>query len=383
MDTGRESMKNFFAIYLSILCAFPILANGGIPCSTYNNNRASCLAKGGCWFDSFVSPTVCDACYNDQYNPQQQNCNDEDNDNCDNSCQPVPANNFKNSDGTWYLPCPINNKYTYTNTEATYIGNCTCPADTILINTTENSTNSYYCGQCGNGGMQSQSGDIYTCSCQANVGVNNVHGATSSGTRVECACPTGAIWQSGSCKCATNTYLKKNSNNEYVCATCPEHSTSAFGSTSPNDCKCVVNYYMGGTNNTCQSCPEHSSCEHYSGQTYETATCNSGYQKVSDPETQTFTCQSCTNPHTIFDQNVCKCVAGYYGPINGLNTSCTACPDGATTDIGATQRSQCKLTNNTKFCYGTNTNKFCMKLLPSNTVINATNNDSAQNANAE
>lgn len=374
-------MKKFFAIYLSILCAFPILANGGVQCSTYDDNRAACLLHGNCYFGEYDG---CQECSDTTYNPQQSNCNDEDTDNCDETCQPVPANNFKNSDGTWYLPCPINNKYTYTNTEATYIGNCTCPADTILINTTENSTNSYYCGQCGDGGMQSQSGDIYTCSCQASVGVNNVHGATSSGTRVECACPTGAIWQSGSCKCATNTYLKKNSNNEYVCATCPEHSTSTFGSTNLNDCKCYVNYYMGGTNNTCQSCPEHSSCQHYSGQTYETATCNSGYQKVPNTEEHTFTCQACTDANAELVGDDCICNAGYYGTLNGLNTHCAACPAGATTDnAGATQRSQCKLTQDTKFCYGTGTNNQCMKLLPNGTTIYATNNDTAQNAVAE
>lgn len=368
-------MKKIFAIYLSILCTFPIFVNGDVPCSTHNNNRANCLAKGGCGFDSFVSPTVCNACPNDQYNPQQSNCNDEDSDGCTETCQPVPANNFKNSDGTWYLPCPINNKYNYTNTEATYIGNCTCLADTILINTTENSTNSYYCGQCGDGGMQSQSGDIYTCSCQANVGVNNVHGATdNSGTRVECACPTGAIWQSGSCKCATNTYLKKNSNNEYVCATCPEHSISTFGSTNLNDCKCYVNYYMGGTNNTCQSCPEHSSCQHYSGQTYETATCNSGYQKVPNTTDHTFTCESCSDSNATLYGNVCKCNAGYYGTQNGLDTECIQCPIGTTTTFGATQRSDCQMNHNTKFCYGSGDNKKCMNLIPAGTVISVSNN---------
>lgn len=371
-------MKKFFAIYLLSLCMFPILANSTIASCSQTNGRPNCLSHGGCYFTEFEG---CQECGSDQYHAKQLNCpaNYED-ETCTNSCETIPDGYFKTDDGSDIAQCPTTQIETYFDGVAN-IGNCSCTASTFLIQT---NGNEYYCGQCGDGGMQSQSGDIYTCSCQANVGVNNVHGATSSGTRVECACPTGAIWQSGSCKCATNTYLKKNSNNEYVCATCPEHSTSTFGSTNLNDCKCYVNYYMGGTNNTCQSCPEHSSCQHYSGQTYETATCNSGYQKVPNTEEHTFTCQACTDANAELVGDDCICNAGYYGTLNGLNTHCTACPAGATTDdAGATQRSQCKLTQDTKFCYGTGTNNQCMKLLPNGTTIYATNNDTAQNAVAE
>lgn len=330
-------MKKFFAIYLSILCAFPILANGGVPCSTYDDNRAACLLHGNCHFGEYNG---CQECSDTTYNPQQSNCNDEDTDNCDETCQPVPANNFKNSDGTWYLPCPINNKYTYTNTEATYIGNCTCPADTILINTTENSTNSYYCGQCGDGGMQSQSGDIYTCSCQANVGVNNVHGATdNSGTRVECACPSGANWDNNSnrCKCSSNKYLSQGTDGVYSCESCPEHSTSAVGSTNVNNCQCDSDFP----------------------------------KRILDENNNLIGCSACAD-NAIFHNGSCQCNYGYYG--DGAS-SCTQCPIGTTTTtIGATQRSDCKMNHNTKFCYGSDDNKKCMHLIPAGTVISVSNN---------
>lgn len=169
------------------------------------------------------------------------------------------------------------------------------------------------------------------------------------------------------CQCEQNKYLTQN-NGEYICKSCPTHSfTYSSGSTSITDCQCEAQYYMGGANdNQCISCPEHGNCA-YAGRTYLTATCASGYQKNIDTTNHTFSCDDCSDSNATFDGTICKCNANYYGEPNGLNTTCTACPAGTTGAAGATAKSACHMTQNTKFC---DANGKCMKLLQNATNIN-------------
>ncbi len=165
--------------------------------------------------------------------------------------------------------------------------------------------------------------------------------------------------------CTDNWYKSGDS-----CIHCPTHSfTNASGSTSITDCQCEEQYYMGGANdNQCISCPEHGNCA-YAGRTYLTATCASGYQKNTDTTNHTFSCDNCSDSNATFDGTNCKCNANYYGEPNGLNTTCTACPAGTTTyTAGATDKSACHMTQNTKFCDANGEN--CMKLLSGTTNIN-------------
>ena len=169
------------------------------------------------------------------------------------------------------------------------------------------------------------------------------------------------------CQCEQNKYLTQN-NGEYICKSCPQHSfTYNSGSTSITDCQCEAQYYMGGANdNQCISCPEHGNCA-YAGRTYLTATCANNYQKNIDTTNHTFSCDDCSDSNATFDGTICKCNANYYGEPNGLNTTCTACPAGTTGEAGATAKSACHMTQNTKFC---DANGKCMKLLQNATNIN-------------
>ena len=185
-------------------------------------------------------------------------------------------------------------------------------------------------------------------------------------------CPTGATSPAGStaptqCQCEQNKYLTQN-NGEYICKSCPQHSfTYNSGSTSITDCQCEAQYYMGGANdNQCISCPEHGNCA-YAGRTYLTATCANNYQKNIDTINHTFSCDDCSDSNATFDGTICKCNANYYGEPNGLDTTCTACPAGTTGAAGATAKSACHMTQNTKFC---DANGKCMKLLQNATNIN-------------
>ena len=185
-------------------------------------------------------------------------------------------------------------------------------------------------------------------------------------------CPTGATSPAGStaptqCQCEQNKYLTQN-NGEYICKSCPAHSfTYNSGSTSITDCQCEAQYYMGGTNDDqCISCPANGNCA-YAGRTYLTATCANNYQKNIDTTNHTFSCDDCSDSNATFDGTICKCNANYYGEPNGLNTTCTACPAGTTGEAGATAKSACHMTQNTKFC---DANGKCMKLLQNATNIN-------------
>lgn len=291
---------------------------------------------------------------------------------------------FDNSDHSQCLSCPTNNNgfMTYPDNNDVPTSDCanTCDPGTYIIDTLSSagsSTNRYYCGQCGLG-SRVISGAVSTCICNNAPGVVQIYGGGPDRTtmRVECECTAGATWQDGACKCGVNTYLTPT-NDGYICQSCPMHSSTLqqIGKTSPDECLCDAGYYM--SRNECKSCPEHANCSYY-GRTYENVQCASGYQKIPDPDTQTFVCRSCSDAHAQLDDNGtgnCLCNPGYYGEIQGLQTPCTQCPIGTTTTtIGATQRSDCKMTSATKFCYGSGDNKKCMNLIPAGTVISVSNN---------
>ncbi|MBQ7244882.1 MAG: hypothetical protein IJS34_00730 [Alphaproteobacteria bacterium] len=246
---------------------------------------------------------------------------------------------FKGNNNSECLSCPdTTHPKTYGGKEINNIGTCTCPTDTNLIKTTESNGDKYYCGTCGVGNASTHT-NITTCTCPATS--NRVHGNQAYRTNnvpVECACPSGANWDSNRCKCNAGKYLSPGTDGVYSCKTCPSNG----------------------------NCPE--------GSTWESATCATGYKKVTNTTDHTFTCESCSDSNATLDGNVCKCNAGYYGIQNGLDTECTQCPIGTTTTIGATQRSDCQMTSATKFCYGSDDNKKCMNLIPAGTVISAPNN---------
>ena len=360
----------------------------------------SCHSVGGCeWVLTEIDDEVigsCEICQPNYYNPQHNAsgcliCNDsvfEPNSHKiadtqqtegQSSC-PWVCNDgyFDDTEHTQCLFCPTNTSgfMSYPNGEAP-TSNCanSCSGGKYIIDTLEsaNSTSHrYYCGTCGLG-TQSSNGVVSTCTCYNAPGVNRVYGGGPNRTtnRIECECTAGATWQDNACKCGVNTYLTQTDNG-YICQSCPGHAlTSAIGATSFDECLCEAGYYMSG--NTCKSCPEHASCS-YAGKTYENVQCASGYQKIPDPDTQTFICRSCSDEHATLDDNTnaCLCKPGYYGAPIGLQTSCTQCPIGMTTnptDLAQhTDISACHMTHNTKFCIAGQSNS-CVNFIPFGATI--------------
>ena len=318
-------MHKIFLIFFLMSC-FPFLANGD--CTTQNN---TCQSFNGCYLTSLMGTPDCSECASGYYNNDSTGITD--------NCTPCPnsynesgkipnisAQTPGQSECPWMcdvgyfksitnqsnnqaecLSCPdASHPKSYGTQDITNIGTCTCPTNTNLIKTTESNGDKYYCGTCGVG-TASTTGNITTCTCPATS--NQVHGNQAYRTNngpVECACPSGANWNSQSNKC--------------VCT---------------------------DTNKTI----------------------------VLDNETGLYVCSSCSNSNATLDGNVCKCNAGYYGTIDGIDTRCTECPIGTTTTtIGATQRNECQMNHNTKFCYGSDDNKKCMNLIPAGTVISVSNN---------
>ena len=344
------------------MSCFPFLANGG--CTTQNN---TCQSFNGCYLTSLMGTPDCSECDSGYYNNDStgitDNCTQ-----CPNSYNEpgkipnISAQTPGQSECPWMcdvgyfksitnqsnnqaecLSCPDTSQpVSYGTQDITNIGTCTCPTGIYLIETTESNVDKYYCGTCGVG-TPSNTGNIKTCTCPATS--NQVHGnqtyKTISNMLVECACPDYANWDNNSnrCKCSANKYLHQDNNGVYSCISCPSNG----------------------------NCPE--------GSTWESATCATGYKKVPNTTNHTFTCESCSDSNATLYGNVCKCNAGYYGPQNDLNTECEQCPIGTTTTtIGATQRNECKMNHNTKFCYGSGDNKKCMNLIPAGTVISVSNN---------
>jgi hypothetical protein len=187
----------------------------------------------------------------------------------------------------------------------------------------------------------------------------------------------------GTCNCNQNQYIIQKDviiNNEpknvYYCGTCgfDVQPTETGTGTNVFTCTCPANtnhrgYPSDNTGYTECICPDNA---HPSG---TTCVCNDSNKTiVLDNETGLYVCSSCSNPHATLDGNVCKCNEGYYGTINGINTQCTQCPSGTTTNGNAEHRNECYMDASTKFCYSSGNNKTCISLLPSGVTINAPNN---------
>ncbi|MFQ6760088.1 MAG: hypothetical protein ACLRFM_01635 [Alphaproteobacteria bacterium] len=157
----------------------------------------------------------------------------------------------------------------------------------------------------------------------------------------------------------------------------PKIFDSANATYGQSECPwmCDNGYYRGGANDdTCIQCTGNLTCSgtglEYSNTYNPTGiSCSSNYRLVPDDTTHTYSCQSCTDSHATLNGNNCVCNVGYYGTPNGVNTQCTACPAGTTTGTaGATTKSACHMTPNTKFCDAKGNN--CMKLLSGANNIN-------------
>ena len=178
----------------------------------------------------------------------------------------------------------------------------------------------------------------------------------------------------GGCSpCGPGTY--NNTNGATSCISCSSFSYSTgqiFDATYDNTyglntCPwiCDTGYYRGGTSDdTCYSCPEHANNCTTTGLTYSDVHCGDGYT-ASTTTTHTVSCQSCSDANATNNNGICYCKTGYYsnGTPTGLNTLCTACPAGTTSNAGATSKTSCHMTSNTQFCDANGEN--CMNLIPS------------------
>lgn len=128
------------------------------------------------------------------------------------------------------------------------------------------------------------------------------------------------------------------------CELCPTGATSPAGSDDVNDCICPTGTHLAYNNGTY-------SCEQCSCTPPENSSCTTTYNETTGCQT-TITCD-----------------VGYYKTETSGTVSCTACPAGTTTGAaGATAKSACHMTQNTKFCDANGEN--CMKLLPAGITIN-------------
>ncbi len=132
--------------------------------------------------------------------------------------------------------------------------------------------------------------------------------------------------------CTDNWYKSGDS-----CVHCPTGAISPAGSDDVNDCICPTGTHLAYNNGTY-------SCEQCSCTPPENSSCTTTYNETTGCQT-TITCD-----------------VGYYKTETSGTVSCTACPAGATTGTaGATAKSACHMTQNTKFCDANGEN--CMKLL--------------------
>lgn len=165
---------------------------------------------------------------------------------------------------------------------------------------------------------------------------------------------------------------------EQSCLPCNNYSfstgkkyNSANGIAGQSECPwmCDKGYYRGGTGfDECIQCTGSLHCSgtglEYSNSVSNDIYCTGNTQIVYNDTTHTYSCESCSDSNASLDGTVCKCKEGYYGTLNGLNTTCTACPYGTTSTDGST----CQMTPDTQFCDANGEN--CMKLLSGATNIN-------------
>lgn len=198
-------------------------------------------------------------------------------------------------------------------------------------------------------------------------------------------CPTqGATPQTytdptniGNCSCGSTKKLIKTNGNEYYCGLC---GVGISGTTSANNitqCNCASVY---GANNVHGSKVEYSNirveCACPDGATWNgtQCVCNDPDETIDlDTITNLYVCRSCSDAYAHLDNNGtgnCLCNPGYYGEIQGLQTSCTQCPIGMTTNSTVTAQdiSACSMTHNTKFCITGQSNS-CVKFIPSGATI--------------
>lgn len=184
-------------------------------------------------------------------------------------------------------------------------------------------------------------------------------------------------------ECDSGTYNYTNSGHITECISCPTsypdngkipNTTAQDYGQSECPWMCDNGYYRGGTGfDECIQCTGSLHCSgtglEYSNSVPNGIYCTGNTQIVHNDTTHTYSCESCSDSNASLDGTVCKCKEGYYGTLNGLNTTCTACPAGTTTGAaGATTKSACHMTQNTKFCDANGEN--CMKLLSGANNIN-------------
>lgn len=334
-------MKKIFAICLSLLCFTPCSAHSATtPCNQLGN-RSSCLSHGGCFY-SLVDG--CDACPDDMYNPSQSDCNDNapTDTSCRNEC----------------LAC--------TNATGGWMSGAQQVANSIFDTNNQNEGLEYCAWVCQNGYFDDVAhNECFGCptstsgfmSYRASADISHISTCNSCGSDKYIIKKTvtengeqGYKYYCGTCGLNVTQTETGNGTNVYTC-TCPtttNHNQDLF-STSYTECVCPTGATWNGTQCVCNDPDE---------------------TIVLDTITNLYVCSSCSDSHAVLDDGVCKCDIGYYGTTNGLQTSCSKCPAGTTTNaIGATNVSQCQMSSNTQFC---DSNGNCMNLIPSGANINIT-----------
>lgn len=188
------------------------------------------------------------------------------------------------------------------------------------------------CRPCESGTYNSDSLETtdYCTTCPTSYGVSGKLPNPDAYDNGQAECP----WM-----CDANYYKSGN-----ACEICPTGATSPAGSDDVNDCICPTGTHLAYNNGTY-------SCEQCSCTPPENGSCTTTYNETTGCQT-TITCD-----------------VGYYKTETSGTVLCTACPAGTTTGTaGATAKSACHMTQNTKFCDANGEN--CMKLLPAGITIN-------------
>lgn len=383
-------MHKILPIFIfTFLLPFCANATNSVTCNL-NNNQDACVSYNGCEYkhpmggtpscspcnphnfnNTNQNSTLCTACtsasYTDtildgkEYDPSNESTGNIE---CPWKCA---SGWFIDHNGNSCIACPNSNSgiVNYSNNDDEHIGVCTCNGgNTYLIQTTINSSHSYYCGQCGLGLQPSTNNGVATCPTCPD-GSNNVHGelASDTGTRLECRCPTNdGYWDSSTqqCACHNNKILTQLSSGEWVCSSCDATKHETFNN---GECVCQQGYYRP-TNSTaaCTKCPDFASTDDVNSHSINDCHCRSDYgQYPADSSTVPgdFVCNKCDDNATVDSSSVqCKCDENYYG--NGLQNSCVKCPAGTTKSAGGSvnqpsTQSACHFTSGaTKFCIQSN-----------------------------
>ena len=241
-------MKKILTLFVCMLCLFPILANADGPCNNYNDNRSTCLAFGGCYWDAPDDPDdpgYCNSCYGNEYH---ESC-DITQSNCDNACHTCATGSGTTWNWDSNAPHPSNSIFDYANAT---LGQSSCPwiceADYYKSNNS--------CQQCPTNSTSTQGAtDIDSCKC--NVGY--YMGGTNPGC-IDCSnvpyllCnATGLTYTSNELSCASGYTLTRNASTYTV--TCePTPCPNQYATRVNGTCVCIAGYYGDGT--TCNECPK-------------------------------------------------------------------------------------------------------------------------------